>query len=233
MKTIGFIGAYDKTDLLIYIAKMITSVGKKVLIIDTTILQKAKYIVPVVSPAKAYITSFEDIDISVGLYDYQAIKSYLGITEITKLDYDYIFIDIDSSEEAKEFDIKNFDKNYFITGFDAYSLKRGLEILKEIDQTIEFKKVLFSKDLSYQEEEYFNYLALGMKVKWNSETIYFPFEQGDAGTIIENQMTQKIKLKRLTELYKDSLIYIADEILDNKQDSANLRKNMKQLDKGV
>lgn len=40
MKTISFIGAYDKTDLLLYLAKIFTTMGKKVLIIDTTILQK-------------------------------------------------------------------------------------------------------------------------------------------------------------------------------------------------
>ena len=67
--------------------------GKKVLIIDTTILQKAKYIVPVISPAKAYVTSYEDIDIAVGLYNYSSIKSYLGLPEHAVLTYDYIFID--------------------------------------------------------------------------------------------------------------------------------------------
>ena len=159
MKTIGFVGAYDKTDLLLYIAKIFAVMGKKVLIIDTTILQKAKYIVPVISPAKAYVTSFEDIDIAVGLYSYSAIKNYLGLPEHAVLNYDYIFIDSDSLEGINSFNIKTVDKKYFVSGFDAYSLKRGLEILSEINETIEFKKVLFSKNLSYEEEEYFNYLA--------------------------------------------------------------------------
>lgn len=76
MKTIGFIGAYDKTDLIIYIARILTAMNKRVLVIDTTFLQKAKYIVPAISPAKTYITTYEDIDIAVGFYDYYSIKSY-------------------------------------------------------------------------------------------------------------------------------------------------------------
>ena len=36
MKTIGFIGAYDKTDLIIYIARILTAMNKRVLVIDTT-----------------------------------------------------------------------------------------------------------------------------------------------------------------------------------------------------
>lgn len=44
MKTIGFIGAYDKTDLIIYIARILTAMNKRVLVIDTTFLQKDKII---------------------------------------------------------------------------------------------------------------------------------------------------------------------------------------------
>ena len=233
MKTISFIGAYDKTDLLLYVANIFTTMGTKVLIIDTTILQKAKYIVPVISPAKAYVTSYEDIDIAVGLYNYSSIKSYLGLPEHAVLTYDYIFIDVDSIEEMRNFNISETNKKYFVTGFDSYSLKRGLEILAGMGETLELKKVLFSKNISYEEEEYFNYLALGTKVKWDDETIYFPLEQGDQGVIIENQMVQKIKFKKLTELYKESLLYIANELVEDKADMMNLKRAFKQLEKGV
>ena len=63
MKNFGFIGAFDKLDLLLYIAKILNTYGKKIIIIDTTLEQKSKYIVPVISPTKSYITRFENIDI--------------------------------------------------------------------------------------------------------------------------------------------------------------------------
>lgn len=233
MKTIGFIGAYDKTDLIIYIARILTAMNKRVLVIDTTFLQKAKYIVPAISPAKTYITTYEDIDIAVGFYDYYSIKSYLGISEQANLDYDYIFIDIDSYECLESFNIQMADKNYFVTGLDVYTLRRGLEILSGLQERLDLTKVLFAKNLSYDEEEYFNFLALGAKVNWSEETIYFPFEQGDAGVIIQNQMVQKIKFKKLTELYKGSLMYIASELLESQQVQNELRKVFKQLEKGV
>lgn len=233
MKTIGFIGAYDKTDLIIYIARILTAMNKRVLVIDTTFLQKAKYIVPAISPAKTYITTYEDIDIAVGFYDYYSIKSYLGISEQANLDYDYIFIDIDSYECLESFNIQMADKNYFVTGLDVYTLRRGLEILSGLQERLDLTKVLFAKNLSYDEEEYFNFLALGSKVNWSEETIYFPFEQGDAGVIIQNQMVQKIKFKKLTELYKGSLMYIASELLESQQEQNELRKVFKQLEKGV
>ena len=45
MDIIGFIGVYDKTDLLLNIAKILTKMQKKVLIVDTTLEQKTKYVV--------------------------------------------------------------------------------------------------------------------------------------------------------------------------------------------
>ena len=65
MKMVGFIGVYDKIDLIIYIAKLITILDKKVLVIDSTINQKARYVVPTINPTMKYITDFEDIDIAV------------------------------------------------------------------------------------------------------------------------------------------------------------------------
>ena len=52
MRTIGFIGAYDKTDLIIYLARLLVQLNKKVMIIDATTLQKTKYIVPCISPSR-------------------------------------------------------------------------------------------------------------------------------------------------------------------------------------
>lgn len=42
MKKIGFIGAYDKTDFILYISKILVEMGKKVLLIDGTITRKGK-----------------------------------------------------------------------------------------------------------------------------------------------------------------------------------------------
>ena len=55
MKTIGFIGAVDKADLITCVAKVLQTLGYKVLVIDTTSTQKIKYIIPTIKPTKSYI----------------------------------------------------------------------------------------------------------------------------------------------------------------------------------
>ena len=76
MKKIGFIGAYDKTDLIIYISKLLVENGLKVLVIDGTTLQKTRYTVPCITPSKCYITTHEDIDIAIGFGTLQEIINY-------------------------------------------------------------------------------------------------------------------------------------------------------------
>ena len=67
MKKINFIGAFDKTDTIMYIAKLLVETGNKVLMIDATINQKAKYIIPTLdSDSISYVTNYEGIDIALG-----------------------------------------------------------------------------------------------------------------------------------------------------------------------
>ena len=231
MDKIGFVGAYDKTDVILYIAKIISLIGKKVLVIDSTINQKAKYVVPVINPTKSYITNFEGMDIAVGFNNLQQIQEYLG-TEDKKIDYDIILIDIDSTESIEIYDMKEANKNYFVTSFDLYSLKKGIEIIDGLNETIQLKKVLFSKYATEEEDDYLNFLSLGHKVIWESERIYFPLELGDQSTIIENQMLSKIKIKKLTNQYKKSLLYMAEEIV-KPEERGKIRKVFRQLEKEV
>lgn len=232
MKRIGFIGAYDKIDLIIYIAKILCSFKKKVLVIDATINQKARYIVPVISPTKSYVTEYEEVDIAVGFQNESEIKRYLGVLENNDLQYDFILIDVDNNIAMKNFNIAEVQKKYFVTSFDIYSLKRGMEIISDMPNVINMTKVLFSEEILKEEDDYLNFLSLGLKVVWNEYRIYFPIENGDLSVIHENQRIAKIKFKKLSVQYKDSLCYIATEILDGISEG-QIRKAIKAIERGV
>ena len=232
MRKISFIGCYDKIDLILYIAKILVAMDKKVLVIDSTINQKAKYIVPVIKPTKAYVTDFEGIDVAVGFEELDEIKDYLGIQKDKDLPYDIAIFDIDSYDELEKLEVSNEDKNYFVTGFDLYSLKRGLEILSGLKQALNLTKVLFSRTASKEEEDYLNYLSLGYKLVWNNEIVYFPFELGDQSVIAENQRVSKIKFKKLSSQYKEALIYIVEQIIDQ-DEYTTIKKIFKKLERGV
>ena len=232
MRKISFIGCYDKIDLILYVAKILVAMDKKVLVVDSTINQKAKYIVPVIKPTKAYVTEFEQIDVAVGFDNFNEIKEFIGIPELQELPYDIVLLDIDSYEGIINFGVNNDDRNYFVTGFDLYTLKRGLEILSGLTEILNLTKILFSKTASREDNDYLNYLSLGYKIVWSDELIYFPFEVGDASVIAENQRVAKIKFKKLSAQYKEALIYIVEQIL-NQDEYAKMKRIFKQLEKGV
>lgn len=232
MKKIGFIGSFDKTDLILYVAKILVAMDKKVLMIDSTITQKAKYVVPVIKPTKAYVTDFEDIDVAVGFNTFEEIKEYLGIPTNGEFPYDIVMMDIDSPEAVRNFHVDNEGINYFVTGFDQYTLKRGLEILSGLTEVLSLKKVLFSRTATKEDNDYLDYLSLGYKIVWNEELVYFPLEMGDQTTIAENQKVAKIKFRKLTEQYKEGLIYIAEEIT-GQDEYSKLKKVFKQLERNV
>ncbi len=230
MKKIGFIGVYDKTDMLLNLAKILTAMGKNVLVVDSTLNQKARYVVPAIDPTVSYITSFEDIDVAVGFESLENIRNYIGTTR--ELSYDIALIDIDNVEKIEKFQMENANINYFVTSFDVYSLKKGLEIIMGVKTPINLTKILYSKDMLKEEDDYLNFLSLGCKVEWNDMRIYFPIENGDLSVLAENQRVQKIKFKKLSVQYKDSLIFIAQQILGEKTDS-NIRRVEKALEKGA
>ena len=227
MKKIGFIGAADKTDLIVYIAKVLNDIGKRVIVVDATITQKTKYVVPSINPTKTYITDFDNVDYAVGFRNKEDIARYLGLKEnekIENLNYDYMLIDIDDEKSIEDFEIEETGKNYFVTRFDMYSLRRGLEILNNIPLNMSLSKILMNYNIKKEDEEYLNYLSLDTRVVWNDFSIYIPIMDDNEKQIEDNQRIYKAKLKRLMPEYQEGVIYIVQDIIGDM--SANKIKKL-------
>ena len=148
MKKVGFIGVYDKTDFILYVAKILTEMGQKVLVVDATRTQKARYVVPMIKPTSIYVTEFEGIDIAGGFENYEKLINYFDVNKEDDIGYDIVLIDTSSIKALNNFRLLEADKKYFVTSFDLYSLKRGLEIVGSIEKPVNFTKILFSKEMS-------------------------------------------------------------------------------------
>lgn len=230
MEKINFIGAYDKTDSIMYIAKILTEMKKKVIIVDATITQKTKYVIPTIDNRSEYIANYANIDFAIGFTNYNDIKTYLGMPQSAAFTYDYMLIDIDNSDLLNNFDVYSSKKNYFVTSFDLYALKKGVEVLKRLSLPVEIMKVYFSNLMSQSEDDYFNYIATGCRVKWNQEKIYFPLLNEDLDVIKENQRLSKIRFKGLSNEYKTSLMEWTQDICG---DSNGVKKACRQIERGV
>lgn len=235
MKKIGFMGAYDKANFMIYTAKVLRLLDYKVLVVDASSVQKIKYIIPAINPTKSYITSFEDIDFAVGFEEWAEVERYLGIrydsnedeeSKINKDIYDYVLIDIDSAERLESFEMENADKNYFVTSFDMFSLKKGIDIFKNVIRPIDLTKIEFAYETSKEDEEYLNYISMEYRVNWNNYVLYFQILGEDNKVFEENQRIEKIRFRRLSINYKESLAYVIQDICKN-ENISKIRRTMK------
>lgn len=235
MKKIGFMGAYDKANFMIYTAKVLRLLDYKVLVVDASSVQKIKYIIPAINPTKSYITSFEDIDFAVGFEEWAEVERYLGIrydsnedeeSKINKDIYDYVLIDIDSAERLESFEMENADKNYFVTSFDMFSLKKGIDIFKNVIRPMDLTKIEFAYETSKEDEDYLNYISLEYKVNWNNYVFYFQILGEDNKVFEENQRLEKIRFRRLSIGYKETLSYVIQDICKNENPS-KIKRTMK------
>lgn len=208
MKKVAFIGGYDKTNLILYIARILTVLGSKVLMVDTTVNKKTKYVLPKMGKAVNYITTFERIDVAIGFENLEAIEKY----NEKKLEYDYILIDIDSPISYRNFKITNEDENLFVTGFDVYSLRRGVNVFKALTKKTNIKKIYFSQRMTPDENEYLEFLVKNPLVEWAKEIIYFPINLQDWEMQNQNERMAKIKFKGFSTMYLDSLQYTVELI---------------------
>ena len=133
------------------------------------------------------------------------------VNEMKEVEYDFALIDIDSPRGYKAFEITPENKHYFVTSFDLYSLKRGLQVFKTIIAPIKVTKVLFTKEMLASEDEYLNYLSAGLRIKWNTDIVFFPFETGDQNVIYTNQRSSRIRIKGLSTQYMDSIMFIIED----------------------
>ena len=129
------------------------------------------------------------------------------------------------------FELSETEKNFFVTSFDLYSLKRGMEILAAMPMPLKLTKILNSKNLLKEENDYLDYLSAHINIKWEREKVYFQLENGDYTVITENQRVNKIKFKKLSTQYKDSIEYISALICDKEIPESQIRKMIREIEK--
>ena len=84
MKCIGFIGKTNKSEMVQYVAKIISSLGNKVMVIDATTAQRTRYTVPTILGTEnqnQYIVQYDSVEIAVGFNNMLELKKY-SLTEL-------------------------------------------------------------------------------------------------------------------------------------------------------
>ena len=223
MEQIAFIGTYDKKDLILNVAKVLTECGLKVLVVDATLMQRLRYIVPKISNNSiTYISEYLGIDVALGFINLNGIMQYLG--NMNNIPYDYVMIDTDNIQTMNSFVIDKSKKIYVVTSYEQYELRRTIELLKYYNHPIEATKVVISADLENKQEEYFNKLLSETPVKLDSNVIEYADTTQDRKVTLQNQLIGDLSFNHYSSTYKDSLEYYTSLIAEGRLEQSFIRK---------
>lgn len=225
LEQIGFIGTYDKKDLLLNIANILVLNGQKVLIVDATLMQRLKYIAPRIGNTNTYVSEYRGIDIALGFMNLGSIAQYLGTPN--SLPYDFVFVDSDNLQTINSFMIPRMQKIYLVTSYEKYELERTMELLKILNLSINITKVVYSPDINDKQEQYFNQLLSKTPVKLLKNKVLIADTSEDRKVTLENQLLSEIRYKHYSSQYKSSLEYITALITENILPQTEIRKTIK------
>ncbi len=218
MRSVGFIGQSNNEGIILCVAKLISSFGKRVVIIDATSSQRTRYTVPCpqsIRGQEQYITQYDGVDVAIGFNNILELKKHMISQGEDFNDYEYVIINTDREEMCEEFDIKNANSIFFATTFDLSALHRGVELLKFVCATkrredttaiLEVNKMLSYIEIKTQGNQLIDNLTKDLPINWNGADIIISFEEGDGSAFIENQYSNKIEFKNISRTTKEGLI---------------------------
>ena len=228
MEQIGFIGAFDKKDIILNVGKTIAFCGKRTLIVDATSLQRLKYIVPSTQNGNTptYVSEYQGMDVALGFMNLMQIQTYLG----KQLDYDFVLVDTDNAQTMNSFMVPKMKRVFFCTSYDIYDTRRGAELLRFVQTTLRITKLVISPDLSAPQKDLLNNIIKKMPtISWAEEQVIIADEMADRRNTLENQLTNRLLMKKYTENYKAGIEYTAALSADGIIDQSQIRRALAKL----
>lgn len=243
MRSVGFIGKTEKTDVVLYIAKMISAMGSKVIFIDATSTQKTRYTVPYIDIGNVqdqYVTEFDGVEVAVGFNNILELKKYLLSKGEDFSEFEYVLIDTDVEEMCEEYDIKSANKTFYITTYDKMHVAKGIELLKYLcatkrkedpDGELNITKILMYTHVNSAHVKYMDQLTENLPIVWNQNSVTLSYDEGDLSVGIQNQYSNKIDMKYLSAQTREGIIGAVEMITG--EDKNKLKKVLKNIDRNT
>ena len=243
MKCIGFIGKTNKSEMIQYVAKIISSLGNKVMVVDATMAQRTRYTVPTIMDSEnqsQYVVQYDSIEIAVGFNNMLELKKYLLSKGEDFNEYDYVLVDTDIEEMIDEYDLKSANNIFFVSSFDKYDVRKGIELLRFIcaakrradpEANLFVEKILFYSEINSADSKCIDRQSENLPIEWNFATISYPYDQNDISVNIQNQYATKLDLRFLSKQYKQALTTTVRAITG--EQDASLKKVIKNIERNA
>lgn len=218
MKRIVFLGAPDKSHLLLVLGKLLSAMELKVLLVDSTLTQGIQSYLPD-SDYRAPVREFEGMDIASGFITLDQLERHLG-QQIAAWDYDVLLLDTDHTEFVKGRDLPAYDRRVWCSSFGRLHLQRNADLMQRLclheaeGKPLSFYKMLTSLVPVSVTEAYLDELLPSHLFQWEDAVFRFTLDERDASVELDNQHHGRLDVRRLTGNYRRNVLNMAEQLLE-------------------
>jgi hypothetical protein len=223
MKIYQFIGTRNKADFVIYLAHAISTLEKRILIVDQTTNEWYRHGY-VRLPENEHLYDLQGIDILCGTQNWLDVEECLRRVGETTSNYDVIMFDIDHVDILQQ-EWPEFDERFYVGDFEREHIMRDAKML---DAAIKnsgnnsFRHITFTA--KYQMNPNFIEVLLKEKIHWNSINYIFESSEETDEMRLTIQHEQTVPYKKLNKQYKDLFAGLVAELMTVHSDEVKERQ---------
>ncbi|PQP80366.1 hypothetical protein C0Q44_28560 [Paenibacillus sp. PCH8] len=223
MKQVVFIGAFEKSDILFYIAKLL-SIHHRVAVVDVTSNADYRYAYPKI-PEQTGTQQHDRFDVIENM----TLEKYEQL--MIEDSYDFALIDISYKEELQRW--PNADQYFLVTSHDNAVIQRNVELMdyffqgkSQSDLVPMFK--LIQESTKYT-EQVINELFEMHPIDWKETFVFYP-DESDLESKHMNQHLSMLHIKKLSGELKSALQGVLGQLLE--QTTKEMKVLWKQAERG-
>ncbi|APB72536.1 hypothetical protein PPYC1_20115 [Paenibacillus polymyxa] len=228
MKKIVFLGAPDKSHLLLILGKLLAVTGQKVIVVDSTLRQGVQGYMPD-SEAHLPIREFEGMDVARGFVTPVQLERHL------QGNYDVLLLDTDHTEFVKGRDLAAYDKRVWCSSYGRLHLQRNAELMQRLclheaeGRPLPFYKMLTQHVPVSITEAYVDELLDTQHMQWEEAAFRFALDERNTSVELDNQHHSRLDVRRLTGSYRRTVLDMVKHLLE--WDERTVQQAWKQLRK--
>ncbi|WP_054955808.1 ParA family protein [Paenibacillus dakarensis] len=232
MRTWIFAGICDKSDLLMYLCKILIQSGKRVLLIDAAHAGKYTHCIRRLDDSML-ITEFAGFDVGIGFKQFSDVLVH--IKAAGESDYDYILIDAEQESFLTIDDWSAADAKIWVSSFEVAGLMKSASWLDGLSENYgeqerpAFHRIYLNVIEDFTDDEYIESFLGSSRVQWLDDPVRIPWDEITFALKIENEHMGRLRIKPLPKRYKKALVDLVQRLTE--MENRQIRRSFRQAER--
>ncbi|MBO2943029.1 hypothetical protein JJQ72_03420 [Paenibacillus sp. F411] len=232
MKTWIFAGVSEKNDFLLYMAKVLSCSGYRVLLVDGTFQHNYAHHIGAAGQDQG-IYEFSGFDVACYFRHGEDLMTWLNHSEEEA--YDYWLWDVGSLDYILDHRWKEADACVWCSSFSLTNLLSDQRWLNELSRSsawsseIAFHQLYLNVIEDRTADSYITSIMSQVSVHWLADPIRIPWDETAAALKIDNEHTSRLRIKPLSRRYKRALAQFIQRLSD--MEDHHIHKAFKQAER--